>query len=161
MSDCGIGFFKNETSVKPICTECSPGCRECIHSAEYCLSCATNYTLQYDNKCSSECLVTSLFPECQSCLYPCFSCFNDTFYCSSCEKDYFLVEESSQCVSQCSYGFYKSHEQGFGVCLACTLPCVHCQSPSVCLECGMLGEDMYYLEVNNQQGTQECVQQCS
>lgn len=98
------------------CSPCPQGCLNCLNTS-YCLSCTTNYYLNYNHSCSATCL-SSFFPFaglCRQCPYPCLTCSNSRT-CLSCLSGFLF---SGSCLSSCPTSTYLSNSQ----CLACAANC--------------------------------------
>ncbi|KAM3135859.1 hypothetical protein pb186bvf_011988 [Paramecium bursaria] len=140
--DCPIGQYEQGSD----CLNCDPKCTNCIGSATFCTSCATNFVLDI-NQCGSNCVDTNLFIDMQNqlCQSRCpdgllhYSPPKTTkrFCVTTCPLQY-----DSFCIDNCPDGLYASS----GNCVACPSICLTCLAANNCQTCA---EGYYLNTVNN------------
>ena len=119
-----------------VCTACQSPCLNC-NSSTSCLSCLIGYLHNFT--CASTC-PTGLYAEgsnnsCIACTNNCLTCASSAI-CQSCLPTYFLYQ--STCISACPKGYFPNPSANSsigGTCSSCSLPCLTCLSPVLCLAC--------------------------
>lgn len=114
---CQNDFFLLNSSF---CQQCQPNCLQC--SASSCLECDSGYQVNPSNH--TQCIFIC-DPTCLTCIGPMAN------QCTSCDSTRTLSVTTNTCT--CEYGRYLD---ALGTnCLSCSVPCVTCMAPQVCLTC--------------------------
>jgi len=144
--ECVISCQENEYEDPStnICMPCSPRCKTCNLTSQYCTSCPSNYRLTRRGVCELTCrdgyYVNPSSQSCRRCQDSCTTCQGRRNNCLSCQNGYRLV--NGRCETKCSSGEYLASRKG--QCKRCGLGCEHCRSGNRCLLC----QEGYYLYHN-------------
>ena len=126
---CPYQFYGSATTSQ--CEECVGRCNECT-SEEECLNCQLGF-LEGTN-CVDHCAQVGYYTdletlECEPCSPECQECEYLSTFCLSCSSS--LVFYNNTCMTTCPDATFSD-----GItCQACTYPCEHCSSATLCLTC--------------------------
>ncbi|EWS74958.1 transmembrane protein, putative (macronuclear) [Tetrahymena thermophila SB210] len=108
---CAVGYSKNSNNI---CVQCPTNCAQC-DTQQKCLVCITNYFLQLDNSCNTQCPSSSQINP------------SNNNQCI-CDPNATIIQQIN---CQCKLNFYQNGNK----CLPCIDNCLTCQNQNSCQIC--------------------------
>ncbi|XP_077988684.1 proprotein convertase subtilisin/kexin type 5-like isoform X2 [Glandiceps talaboti] len=136
--DCGVGYFLEYETQN--CVPCESHCKQCLGSADFCISCQDGMEMQ-----GSTCLIgcpmhtyKDIDDKCQQCDESCYSCTGPSDEeCLDCQQGYILQERKCLRGDSCGESYYRNTYVDPPECAECHETCKTCIGPGEddCLEC--------------------------
>ena len=150
---CPGAYYPNTTLQQ--CSKCPTYCTACYNST-YCTSCQTNYQLQSNSTCTTQCPTyqVSINAICTNCTSSCLTCQNTITNCTACQSNFYYAPSLFACYAACPPQLYyyivtntcitscpsrtyisKNNATNVSSCISCPTYCSDCLSDSICSKC--------------------------